>query len=221
MKLFKVEKGSLKIGDIMGGFPSTQTQQIIMFIEMTYKLVLFFFIYRLLSCRPLSFKTWKDVSKGDIKIFLAQLIAMELVKKTSIESYWNHGEIVRTPYFGTYMSQNNFQNILSNFHIVDNSLDVLKNRPGHDPLFCVRPMIGMIERTFQWSYKPGRDLSFNEGCMPFCGRVKFRGYNPSKPTKYHIKLFEVNDARTGYCLGFDVYTGKEYPTRCGTKCVTT
>ena len=108
-KPFKVEKGSPKIGDIMGGFPSTQTQQIIMFIEMTYKLFLFFFIYRSPSCRPLSFKTWKDVSKGDIRIFLAQLIAMGLVRKTSIESYWNHGEIVRTPYFGTYMSQNNFK----------------------------------------------------------------------------------------------------------------
>ena len=86
--------------------------------------------------------------KGDIKIFLAQLIAMGLVRKTSIESYWNHGEIVRTPYFSTYMSQNNFQNILSNFHIVDNSLDVTKNRPGNDPHFCVRPMIEMMERTF-------------------------------------------------------------------------
>ena len=55
--------------------------------------------------------------------------------------------------------------------------------------------------------------------MPFCGRVKFRCYNPSKPVKFEVnylnlKLFEVNDARTGYCLGFDVYTGKEYPTRC-------
>ena len=43
-------------------------------------------------------KTWKDVSEGDIKIFLAQLIAMGLVRKTSIESYWDYGEIVRTPF---------------------------------------------------------------------------------------------------------------------------
>ena len=56
VKPFKVEKGSPKIGDVMGGFPSTPTQQIIMFIEMTYKLFLIFFIYRLPSCRPLSFK---------------------------------------------------------------------------------------------------------------------------------------------------------------------
>ena len=52
---------------------------------------------------------------------------MGLARETSIESYWNHGEIVRTPYFGTYMSRNNFQNILYNFLIVDNSLDVPKN----------------------------------------------------------------------------------------------
>ena len=64
------------------------------------------------------------------------------------------------------MSQNNFQNILSNFHVVDNSLDVLKNISGHDPLFHVRPMIEMMKRTFRWSYKPGSDLSFDEGCMP-------------------------------------------------------
>ena len=153
------------------------------------------------------------MNDGDIKIFLAQLIAMTLVRKTSIESYWNHGEIVRTPYFGTYMSWDNFQNMLSDFHVADNSLDVPRNSPGHDPLLCVRPMIEMMERTFRWAYKPGRDLSFDEGCMPFLGRVKFRCYNP-KLAKYHIKLFEVHDAWTWYCLGFDVFTGKEHPTRC-------
>ena len=125
---------------------------------------------------------------------------MGLVRKTSIESYWNHGEIVRTPYFGTYMSQNNFQNILLNFHVVDNSLEVPRNRPGHDPLFHVKPMIGMMGRTFKQSYKAGRDLNVDEGCMPFWGRVKYRCYNPSNPAKYHIKLFEVNDAWTGFCL---------------------
>ena len=85
---------------------------------------------------------------------------------------------------------------------------------GHDPLFHVRPVIEMMEKTFRHSYKAERDLSFDEGCMPFWGRVKFRGYNPWKPAKYHIKLFEVNDAWTGFCLGFDVYTGKQHTTRC-------
>ena len=69
-----------------------------------------------------------------------------------------------------------------------------------------------MERTFRQSNKAGRDLSFDEGCMPFQGRVEFRCYNSSKPGKYHVKLFEVNDEWTGFCLGFDVYTSKQHTT---------
>ena len=34
---------------------------------------------------------WRDVGEGDIKIFLAHLIAMGLVRKGAIERYWDHG----------------------------------------------------------------------------------------------------------------------------------
>ena len=30
--------------------------------------------------------------------------------------------------------------------------------------------------------------------------LKFKCYNPSKPNKWHIKIFEVSDARTGYVV---------------------
>ena len=74
-------------------------------------------------------------------------------------------------------------------------------------------MIEMMERIFRQSYKVGRDLRFDESCILFQGRVKFRVHNPSKPVKYHIKLFEVNDAWTEYCLGFDVNMG-DHETSC-------
>ncbi|CAC5422076.1 Probable ubiquitin carboxyl-terminal hydrolase FAF-X [Mytilus coruscus] len=32
-------------------------------------------------------------------------------------------------------------------------------------------------------------------------------YNPAKPTKFGIKLYQVCEASSGYCIGFDVYTG--------------
>lgn len=158
-------------------------------------------------------KKWRDISGGDVKIFLAHLIVMGLVRKTSIESYWNKSYAVKTPFFGEYMSRNTFQNILSNLQVVDGDLDVPRNHPDHDPLFKVRPFLDMMERTFRRSFKPGRDLSFDEGCMPFRGRVRFKCYNPSKPAKFHLKLFVVTEARSGYCLGFDVYVGKN-ETRC-------
>ena len=34
-----------------------------------------------------------------------------------------------------------------------------------------------------------------------------------KPAKWHLKLFEVSDAGTGYAIAFDIYTGKN-KTRC-------
>lgn len=170
---------------------------------------LFSFIFSEDNISPSSrLNSWKDVGTGDIKIFLAHLIAMGLVKKNCIERYWDHGETVKTPFFGTYMSRNTFQGILSNFQVVNNEYDLPKNNPLHDPLFKVRPFMEMIKRKFQMSYRAGRDLSFDEGCCPFKGRVPFRCYNPSKPAKFHMKLFEVTDAKTGYILGFDVYTGK-------------
>ena len=52
---------------------------------------------------------WCDVAEGDIKNFLAHLIAMGLVCKGSILKYWDHGETVKTAFFGTYMGWNTFQ----------------------------------------------------------------------------------------------------------------
>ena len=148
------------------------------------------------------------MGEGDIKIFLAHLIAMGLVRKSCIEKYWDHGETVKTPFFGTYMGRNTFQAIMSNFQVSDSSMDLPRNHPRHDRLFKVRPFVDMMDTNFFRSYKPGRDISVDEGCCPFKGRALFKCYNPSKPNKWHLKLYEVSDARTGYVVAFEIYSGK-------------
>ena len=37
----------------------------------------------------------------------------------------------------------------------------------------------------------------------------FKCYNPSKPAKWHLKLYEVSDARTGYVVAYEIYSGKD------------
>ena len=69
-------------------------------------------------------------------------------------------------------------------------------------------MLDMMDTNFVQSYKCWRDLSFDEGFCPYKGRVSFWCYNPSKPYKWHVKLFEASDARTGYVVAFHIYTGK-------------
>ena len=48
----------------------------------------------------------------------------------------------------------------------------------------------------------------DEGCCLYKGRVLFKCYNPSKQSKWHLKLFKVSDAKTGYVVAFKVYCGK-------------
>ena len=138
---------------------------------------------------------------------------MGLVKNPNMAKYWSTNSLTRTPFFGKILSRNTFQNILVSLHISDNNTDYPCDNPNHDPLHKVRSFIQMCERTFQLVYRPGCDLSYDEACFPFKGRVLFCIYNANKPAKFHLKLFQICEAKSGYIGTFDIYTGKDQ-TRC-------
>lgn len=89
---------------------------------------------------------------------------------------------------------------------VDNTTAIPHGVPGHDSLYKLRPFITMMKFNFR-KYRPEEQLSFDEGLCPFKGRVHFKVYNPMKPNKFGVKLFQVCEANSGYCVGFDIYHG--------------
>ena len=131
------------------------------------------------------------------------------MRKSNISKYWSKSNNQETPFFGKYLSKNSFQLLLANFHINDNTKEVRRGRPGHDPLFKVRPLVNLLSERFKLIYRPNQFLSFDESSMPWKGRLFFRCYNPRKPAKFHIKFFSVCEAESGYVLGFDIYCGKK------------
>ena len=66
----------------------------------------------------------------------------------------------------------------------------------------------MVENNFCHVYHPEENMSIDEVCCPFKGQLHFRCYNPSKPNRFHIKLFQLSESVSGYIIGFEVYTGK-------------
>ena len=62
---------------------------------------------------------WRNTTPDEIKVVVAHLIVFGLLKKASIEQYWSTDVVLNTPFFGRYMSRNQFQNILWNLHISD------------------------------------------------------------------------------------------------------
>jgi hypothetical protein len=150
---------------------------------------------------------WKPVTLADIRIFAAHLILLGLVRKPELSDYWSHNELTRTPFFGTCMSRDRFQAILSNFHVADDRGNPPHPHPQHKPLAKVQPFIDMCNTQFRAAFNPGENISIDEGCCPWRGRLRFKQFNPRKPNKYHIKIFQVSDPNSGYLIHFKIYTG--------------
>lgn len=151
---------------------------------------------------------WKETDEGELKLFTAHLILMGLTRKPDIESYWAQDNFTRMPFFGKFMSRDRFTAILANLHVADDTTNPKYGQNGHDALAKLRPFVDSLNELFKYRYKPERDLSLDEGCCPFKGRLRFKCYNPSKPNKFHIKLFQISEASSGYVVGFSVYTGQ-------------
>ena len=77
---------------------------------------------------------WRDVSADELKVFVAHLIVMGIIRKADLESYWQKSGVCQTPFFGKYMTRNRFTTILSNLHVVNDSNNPAFGQRGHNPL---------------------------------------------------------------------------------------
>ena len=143
-----------------------------------------------------------------MKVFVAHLIVMGILKKNSLEQYWSRDSILNMPFFGHYMSRKHFQNILGNLHISDpDETNPEKGEADHDPVFLVRPMVDMMQRNFHTKYRPGKNYLWIKTCVLLRAESISSVTTPKKPNRFHIKLFMVSEPSTGYICGFEVYTG--------------
>ena len=137
---------------------------------------------------------WEYTGPDEMKVFVAHLIVMGILKKNSLEQNWSRDSILKMPFFGHYISRFHFQNILWNLHVsVPDETNPQKGEANHDPLFLVRPMVDMMQRNFHTKYRPGKELSLDESMCPFKGRVHFKCYNPKSQTGSILNfLWSVN-----------------------------
>ena len=150
-------------------------------------------------------KRWKEVTAAEAKVFVAHCYIMGQIKKSRLEDYWSNNPFTVTPFFGKYMSRNRFQEISRNIHLADVRNQLPKTNPEYDSLFRLRPLINMCHKNFPSALIPERELAIDEASCPWKGRG-FKVFNPSKPNKYHMKLYQLCESKSGYCLYFHVYT---------------
>ena len=67
----------------------------------------------------------------------------------------------------------------------------------------------MLSEHFWSIYSPERALSIDGQMIGTKNRISFTQYMLKKPKKFGIKIWALCESLTGYCLQFQIYTGKE------------
>lgn len=111
------------------------------------------------------------------------------------------------PIFSITMSCERFLFLLRSLRFDDKSSR--NNRLSIDKLAPIRSLLSVIQENFLKPYTPSEFLTIDEQLIPFRGRCSFRQYIPNKPKRYGIKVFAMVDAKTYYCLKFEIYAGKQ------------
>ena len=143
----------------------------------------------------------------ELQAFIGLNIAMGLLRLPQVRDYWSTSEILSTPWFATIMSRDRFFSIMRHLHLVDPGKQKRKGEEGYDALFKVRPLVDHLSAVFARYYNPERHLSIDEMMIGTRCRIAFLQYLPNKPTKFGIKVWVIAEAKTGYVLGFQIYTG--------------
>ena len=152
--------------------------------------------------------TWYDTDTKEIKTFLGMTIGMGLVQQMSLNDYWSTDKILSTPFFPTIMPRNRFLGILSCLHLNNNEKHVARDHTEYDPIFKLRPVYDVMQTKFRESYTPTESIALDEATIGWRGNLSFKVYNPDKPTRFGIKLYEICDSSNGYCCNFEMYMGR-------------
>ena len=70
------------------------------------------------------------------------------------------------------------------------------------------PFVDKLVTNFQNTFHPGKNIAIDEAMVAWRGPLSFRVYNPDKPDKFGIKVFELCDSATAYRCNLEFYTGR-------------
>jgi hypothetical protein len=152
-------------------------------------------------------KSWKPVDIIEMYAFFALLLAAGHMKSSavSIKRLWNkmYGPMM----FRATMSEVRFKQILR--FIRFDERETRSVRRLKDKFAPLRSIWESVNNNLKKHFMPGTSVTVDEQLVGYKGRCPFKQYIPSKPDKYGMKIFWINDSSTGYPLGGLPYLGKE------------
>eukprot|EP00795_Rhopilema_esculentum_P003956 gene3956-15288_t len=125
-----------------------------------------------------------------------------------MKMYWSEHAVFGGSFLKKIMARNRFDKITQYLHANDRTKMPGKEDENYDKLYLVRPILEIVRGNCLKNYNPHMECAVDEAMIAFRGRLDFRQYLPSKPTKYGIKIWMRADCHNGYCNDFTVYLAK-------------
>ncbi|XP_041455728.1 piggyBac transposable element-derived protein 4-like [Lytechinus variegatus] len=147
---------------------------------------------------------WTPTNKDEIKAFISINILMGINHTSEYQDCWSNDPALRNEFVSSLMTKNRYEKLSQYLHCSNVRQPVEEN----DKVHKVSNFIKTLQRNFPLMFVPGQSLSVDEAMIKFNGRLSWKQYMPPKPTKWGIKLWCLCDSVTGYCLAFQVYTGR-------------
>ncbi len=148
---------------------------------------------------------WYDITVSEMRVFLALVMLMGVVKKNNYRDYWSTNPLIQTPIFSKVMPVNRFVNILQALHFTDN-LEAFANNIT-EKINKIRIVFDHLRRKFKEAFYPYKNVNIDENLMLWRGNISFRQYTPSKRHRFGLKLFSLCDCKTGFVQDIVLYTG--------------
>ncbi|XP_071123227.1 piggyBac transposable element-derived protein 4-like [Mytilus edulis] len=160
-------------------------------------------------------KSWRRLTENELKYFLA----IGLIRKSSIEEYWNSSlPSQASHWFKKVMSRNRFQDILKFLYVSDYSRNVPRQHPAYDPASRFRPLLSFMNKQFCRFIVPKKEVYVDETLMATKGHNVMKQDIPSTSTKFGIKggsyrtysFCMLCESATGYILQMSVYRWRHF-----------
>ena len=131
---------------------------------------------------------------------------MGIVNLPDVRSYWAKGlsEVLWVP---STMSGSCFEQMSRYLYLADNTKTPERDAKEYK-LYELGNIQNKVNKHCKKSYIPQQEVSIDEQMIGRKACISFLQYTPKKPKKFGVKFWVLCKSLSGYCLQFEIYTGK-------------
>jgi hypothetical protein len=167
------------------------------------------------SKQPALQRAWDNntlLTIEELKKYFATDLYMDIVvREGDVKGYWSKN-MWGDDFVKSLFNRKRFLAIRSNLTWMDTT-DInpaeRAQRNAADGFWTITGLFEEVTKKFKQYYIPTSKLSIDEITVFFKGRHRCRCYNPSKPNKWHFKIYALCDAKNGYVYDWFLYRGKD------------